>query len=283
MANVRVQYAFPAAALFDHVAVYIELEVAGGVAQDLVPPDMTSLQVTLSGRWSEGLDLNALSGASDRAMLFGTTSHARWLRGQDGIAFCVGLHPLAWPTLLGQKADQYINRATALRDIWGTDANAFFPGLQRCVDFEARTVFTNDFLIGRLRNTKKSAAAQDIMTIRQALADPACADVASLAKRVGMAHVRLGRLTKAHFGFSPKMLIRRERFRRMLHRIDAHSYANWPNFLDPQYVDQSHMIRDFQDFLGLSPGQYMALDRPFVAAAFAEFRRMMGSPPADGS
>ncbi len=283
MTEIRVQYAFPTPALFDHVAVYIELTVIGGMAQDMLPPDMASLQFSLSGKWSTGVDSNALTESSDRATLYGTTSQGHWIRGQDGIGFCVGLHPLAWPTILNRKADLHVDRACDLQDIWGKDADLFLSGLQHCADFKSRVILANDFFVGRLGNSKRSPAASDIIAIRQTLADPTCADVSSMARRIGMPQVRLGRLAKAHFGFSPKMLIRRARFRRMLHRIDAHSYTNWPNFLDPQYVDQSHMIRDFQDFMGMAPSQYMGLERPFVAAAFAEFRAMMGGPPSDGS
>jgi AraC-like DNA-binding protein len=118
-----------------------------------------------------------------------------------------------------------------------------------------------------------------IMAIRMALADPDCATVEQLSERTGLNQPRLLRLCKACFGFAPKILIRRARFLRMLHRIDAHSYENWSDFIDSQYVDQSHLIRDFRAFIGMAPSRYMALERPYVAAAFAAFRAMMGETP----
>jgi methylphosphotriester-DNA--protein-cysteine methyltransferase len=49
---------------------------------------------------------------------------------------------------------------------------------------------------------------------------------------------------------------------RMLGALQARPYSEWPDYIDPQYVDQSHMIRDFKYFMGMSPRQYLALPRP---------------------
>jgi hypothetical protein len=41
----------------------------------------------------------------------------------------------------------------------------------------------------------------------------------------------------------PKSLLRRQRFLRMLGTLHVRPYSEWGDFLDPQYVDQSHMVR----------------------------------------
>ena len=117
------------------------------------------------------------------------------------------------------------------------------------------------------------------MAIRLALGDPDCGSTEELAARTGVSRRKLERIAGACFGFPPKMLIRRERFRRMLHRADAMSYSQWRDFLDLQYVDQSHMIRDFNYFMGMPPSRYFALERPFVSAAFQAFWAMLGIKP----
>jgi hypothetical protein len=85
-------------------------------------------------------------------------------------------------------------------------------------------------------------------------------------------------LSKRGFGFPPKLLLRRQRFLRMLGTLHARPYDEWPDFIDPQYVDQSHMIRDFGFFLGMPPRRYFAMDRPILRAATMGRAAMFGQP-----
>ncbi len=275
--DVKLSYALPDSGLFDLVAVYIQVEVSGeGTVEDLLPPEMAALCFGLSGSWFYGPHRAALAPLPALSVLLGNTSHAHWIRGHQGRGFCIGLHPLAWPALLGDRAEPHIDQSLPLSALLGDGAEALAEQLAAADDFQARASIANGFLAAarRARETQKHGPA--IMAMRQALADPGCSSVADLSDRVGLSQPRLARFAKAYFGFSPKMLIRRARFLRMLHRIDARTYGDWRSFIESQYVDQSHLIRDFKYFTGFSPSQYMALDRPLVAAAFRTFRELMG-------
>jgi AraC-like DNA-binding protein len=276
--EVVVRYALPDMGLSDVVAIYLEITVSGeGASQDMLPPEMSSIRMAVSGDWCHGPSQSDLKPARSPKLLFGTSSKAQWVRGQRGTVFCIGLHPLAWPKLLHRKADAYVDKEVPLADIWGAAADRLFDQISACGGFDARVAAVNQALHQQEGRGIRSELAAQIMAIRLAVADPDCGTVEDLAARVGINQAKLARLTKACFGFNPKLLIRRERFRRMLHRADANSYRDWRAFIEAQYVDQSHLIRDFQHFMGLAPSHYMALERPFVAAAFATFRKMMGS------
>jgi len=59
-------------------------------------------------------------------------------------------------------------------------------------------------------------------------------------------------------GLKPKLFNRVQRFQQVLtlaHRIAAHNWAQLA--LDYGYFDQSHLIRDFLAFSGLSPTDYL--------------------------
>lgn len=64
--------------------------------------------------------------------------------------------------------------------------------------------------------------------------------------------------------------------------MEGMSVGQWPHFLDPQYVDQSHMIRDFHKFIGMSPTQYFAMERPLLAAVFTTLMAGIKSGEAEG-
>ncbi len=280
MAEVRMRYAFPDPQLFDLVAIYIETSVVGAEpVEDLMPPDMASMRFALSGNWQDGPADGERLERNNQGYIYGPLSKAHWLSGADGSGFAIGLHPLAWPVWIGQKADLLVDQAQPLSDFWEGGAQRLFDALNERATFEERVAATNAFLLARPRLEDDKERARLIMVLRMALADPDCASAKDLSDRTGLSPSRLARLTVATFGFTPKLLILRERFRRMLHRADLLSYGKWRDFIDTQYSDQSHLIRDFQRFLGMSPSQYLALERPFVAAAFAEFRRVAGGMP----
>jgi AraC-like DNA-binding protein len=276
---VEIRYALPDPHLFDVVAAYLQISITGDQAvEDLLPPDMASIRVSVSGAWMHGEKRDSMQVYTQTATLCGPTSKALWTRGK-GVAFCIGLHPLAWAAIFGQRADDMCDAIIPLSDSISPAAKLHFDALSDCETFEERVAAANIWLMANRKASVEPGLATQIMTVRLALADPDCATVEALADRLHISQPSLTRLCKRHFGFSPKPLIRRARFRRMLHRVDARSYDNWRAFIDSQYVDQSHLIRDFQFFLGRSPSQYMALDRPYVAAAFAAFRKMMGEEP----
>jgi AraC-like DNA-binding protein len=275
MSKVSMRYAFPDPRLFDLVAVYFETSVIGAEpVEDLIPPDMASIRLALTGHWEDGPAGSEIIDRGDQALVYGPLSTAHWVRGSNGSGFAIGLHPLAWPVWIGDKADRLVDEAKPLSDYWGDRGGELATVLRQCATFEERVAATNALLLARPRLNTDPELARLIMVLRTALADPDCSSAKDLSGRTGLSASRLARLTNATFGFTPKLLILRERFRRMLHRADLLSYGKWRDFIDSQYVDQSHLIRDFQRFLGLPPSQYLGLERPFVAAAFAEFRRL---------
>jgi len=48
--------------------------------------------------------------------------------------------------------------------------------------------------------------------------------------------------------------------------------------MDAQYHDQAHFNRDFHDFMGMSPSNYLALPRPISRAAVRARAEALGQP-----
>ncbi len=278
MTEIAVRYAFPDPVLAPTVAAYLELQVGPGeMPVDLLPPDIATIGIPVSGHWHQGETRHLLTPVSPDGIFFGNSSHARWGGGTDGTAFFVAFYPLAWPLLLKAQADRFANKMVPLSTLFAGAGGDLANAVQAGGDFAGRVAAANACLVGQLSSNADAGTVAIIRAIGSALGDPACGTVEQMAERAGASPSRVARIAKASFGFAPKLLIRRARFRRMLHRMDAHSYADWRDYIDAQYVDQSHLIRDFRYFMGFSPRAYMALERPYIAAAFAAFRAMMGA------
>lgn len=277
MTNIRFRYAFPDPQLFDFASVFLELDVAGDAdVTDLMPPEMAALCFVFDGQWHQGPTQDAMRAMPAADILLGHTSAAYWLRGR-GTGFAIGLNPLAWPAVMRGRADAHVDAVVPLPMVLGESvARQLWLDLRDAANFPDRVRVANQFLLSRAAGYPDAAARARVGALRSALADPDCVTVDELARRVGTSQRQLGRMTRACMGFTPKLLLRRARFMRMLHRADAMSYDEWPNFIEAQYVDQSHLIRDFQFFLGMAPTHYFGLDRPIVRAAFASFRDLAG-------
>ncbi len=108
------------------------------------------------------------------------------------------------------------------------------------------------------------------------LADPEIGTVEQLCTMLDITQSRLARMCKGVYGETPKKLLRRARFGRMLRALAEKPYAEWRSFIDPNYFDQSHFIRDFRYFLGMPPRDYLALPTDVKEACVARFALGVG-------
>jgi methylphosphotriester-DNA--protein-cysteine methyltransferase len=86
-----------------------------------------------------------------------------------------------------------------------------------------------------------------------------------LQERLGQTAKALERFCPRHFGFTPKVLLRRQRFLRSLAQYMLDPSLSWIAALDGQYHDQAQFVREFRAFMGLTPSEYAAMPHPILA------------------
>jgi AraC-like DNA-binding protein len=167
----------------------------------------------------------------------------------------------------GDYADRFVD---GLAD----PAFAAFHPLARALDdaeagFEGGLAVIEEHMDRILASGGRARAEESgtIRAINAALVETELATVADLAQRVGMTVRSLERLTRRAFGFTPKLLLRRQRFLRSLSQFMLDPSLKWLEALDCQYHDQAHFVRDFKRFMGMNPSDYAKLDKPFLVAA----------------
>ena len=124
-----------------------------------------------------------------------------------------------------------------------------------------------------------------ILRVHEALVGGECGTVSELASRCGMSVRTRERVCRRYFGFTPKRLMRRQRFMRsltsfMLHQ--AHAGANgtagrWTEAMDAEYHDQAQFTREFREFMTMLPSDYAALEHPILASFMEARARSWGS------
>ncbi len=275
------QYRFilPAPALRRYVTTYyfFELEAADGeIVQDLLHPEWASARFLLEG----SVDASVVPeppATVPAANLTGPTSRACYIRFAKAKMAGIGISPSGWHNLIGIDAS---GRTNQVFDVTADPAFSLFDRIwQEIRDLsdpeEIATHFDSALLTAlRLPDSKEN----EVEALHIALAHPEIANVAQLADAIGITAQRVERMARRVFGFSPKRLIRRQRFLRSLGVRLLDPQLRWTKAMDAQYHDQAHFTRDFHDFMGMSPREYLAMPRPISQAAVRARAQALGQP-----
>ena len=82
--------------------------------------------------------------------------------------------------------------------------------------------------------------------------------VGEIARCAGLSHRRFVEVFTTAVGMTPKLFSRVRRFQRAVALLRRAAHPSWPQLaLACGYFDQSHFIRDFRVFSGLSPTDYV--------------------------
>ncbi len=128
-----------------------------------------------------------------------------------------------------------------------------------------------------------------ILRVHEALVSGQCVTVSELADRCAMSVRTLERVCQRYFGFTPKRLMRRQRFMRsltsfMLYQAQAaqngtakKALGRWTEAMDAEYHDQAQFTREFREFMTMLPSDYAALEHPILASFMEARARIWGS------
>ena len=254
----------------------LDLDVpGGGRLTDWLQPEWANLRV-FSGDlpWAQvvggALVADArftVTGPSSRGARFGLGTTRMW---------GIGLLPLGWARFVGRPAARYANmladaeahpdfsRFGALPAVFGDtpDDEAEFARIVAVLHAAARPV------------TDEAR----IVAVHKAMVELGLATVSDFAARAGLSVRALERVCRRHFGFPPKLLLRRQRFMRSLAAWMLGGMGRWTAAIDELYTDQAHFNHEFHEFMGMSPSEYAALPHPILSAFMEQRARTWGSP-----
>jgi len=181
--------------------------------------------------------------AAGEAMAVGTMTKPLVLPpGRRSDFFGVRFRPGRAAAFLRIPLAEITDARVPLRDLWRTDV------AERLVTVHDRVSALESELIRRLRPDRD--ARVDAAIERMAAGDTR---VETIARELGISRQHLARQFLHHVGVSPKTFARVMRFRRVLE--SAHD--DWADVAARHgYYDQSHLIADFREFAGGTPGAF---------------------------
>jgi len=150
---------------------------------------------------------------------------------------------------LGVAPSELTDKSIALEDLWALRARE----IARKLD-EAKTIFeAMRILISNL--PRPEAPPNPVQRAIEAVtAARGRADLEDTANQANLSPRQFRRRCLEESGLTPKRLCRVLRFRHACDLAHASRRPDWPAIaLEAEYFDQAHMIRDFQEFTGLTP------------------------------
>ncbi|MDO9362636.1 MAG: helix-turn-helix domain-containing protein [Sphingopyxis sp.] len=178
----------------------------------------------------------------------------------------IGILPIGWAKFIPLSAEELADRS-----IDGSTHPAFAPftplleTLRQANDVDAAAALIDGHFCTLLANAPPDDPA--ILAAHRALVDDDLSSVADLSAKLSLSERTIERLSRRAFGFSPKLLLRRQRFLRSLARFMLDPSMAWIDTMDHHYYDQAQFTRDFQRFMGMSPRDYAARPKPILGAA----------------
>lgn len=171
------------------------------------------------------------------------------------------LRPGAALALFGVSAAELADGHVDLSDLCGSDeVEHLCERLAARGDDGYRRAVLLTFLHARLRRARnrRGLDPQILQALGRVQQAPADTDMAALADACGRSQRRFIAGFRDVAGLAPKRYARVLRFQRLLAALTATPRPDWARLaLDAGYFDQSHLIREFREFAGVSPREYL--------------------------
>ena len=253
----------------------LDLSVAEGRVVDWLQPEWGNLRVFSgdlpvtqvgAGPLVAGVRFT-ITGPSSRSARFELGSTRMW---------GIGLLPLGWARFVGKPASACANM---LADAERHPDFARFGALPEV--FGEMPDDESEFarIVDILRRAAQPVPDVDrIRAVHAAMTELGLGMVADFAVHAGVSVRALERLCRRHFGFPPKLLLRRQRFMRSLAAWMLGGMGRWSPSIDELYTDQAHFNHEFHEFMGMSPSEYAALPHPILSKFMEQRAKVWGSP-----
>ena len=188
----------------------------------------------------------------------------------------VGFLPLGWARFFNADASACAN---IVCDGAAHPAFAHFAGLTEVLcDPEATLDEQYDAIVAAMTAAmRRNRDEPRIARVHAGLVSGDHASVHDLADACAMSIRTLERICARYFGFSPKLLMRRQRFMRSLTTFMLHRGTRWTEAMDAHYHDQAQFTREFREFMTMNPSEYAALDHPILTSFMEARARVWGS------
>jgi AraC-like DNA-binding protein len=170
----------------------------------------------------------------------------------------VWLAPLGAYTLLGLPMDELRGQTVDLTDVLGATGRRLAEQLREAPTWRQRFALVDEFLLRRLGGGPRPSPEVGWAWGRL-VATAGAASIGRIANEVGWSHRHLIARFRQQVGLAPKTAARLVRLDGVWRGLDDRRPLDWGQLAaDAGYADQAHLIRDFRQFTGTTPTEFLA-------------------------
>ncbi|BDD08065.1 AraC family transcriptional regulator [Fulvitalea axinellae] len=205
-----------------------------------------------------------------RAMVLGQTIEPFYIEPTGYVnTFAIRFYPFGFANFVNVPIKTLVNKETPLETLFGEDtAMALEREIVQATDAEQRIGIIENFLMGKL---SEQATVDNIVktTVDALLSTKGGASIGGILKDDLSKRRKLERKFVKQIGISPKQLgkvIRMQGALKMLLNEDGESLTRIA--YENEYYDQAHFIKDFKEFTGVSPKEFLGNENMALSSAF---------------
>ena len=274
----RFLYYEPAPALRRFVSSYYFVSLSFDAA-DIMRAEIANARFILNGTVSSDLMGGMQSYTQGKSILCGPTHHWSNVHFTPGARiFGAAITPLGWCRLFGMSAAEAADCILPLEDCIPASSRSLQDAVFDAADEEATVAAADKFFLSLVSDAVR--VREDF--IEQATAwivDPEPNEIEHLLRKMDLSHRQVERLCKASFGAGPKRLHRKFRALHAANRLTWMDLTDWREVARTAYYDQAHFIREFKEFNGRTPQEFINGPHILVRATLAERLKINhGSP-----
>lgn len=178
--------------------------------------------------------------------------------GCDMVVIMVGFQPGGMHRLLRVPMHEMLERPVDSTFIFGREIEIITERLAEATDIDNMIEIIELYLIQKAKGLKTMLPIEEVLV--QMLQQKNLVNVDQLAKQACVSIRQLERQFKERTGMPPKVFCRLVRFSRAWIMREKSPDISWLHIAHScNYADQMHMIRDFKEFAGVTPGMLQSV------------------------
>jgi hypothetical protein len=205
-----------------------------------------------------------------RAMVLGQTMEPFYIEPTGFVkTFAIRFYPYGFANFVSEPIKNLVNKETPIKQLFGREtADGLEQKIVKAKNTEQRISIIEKFLLDRL-NDEKTINRIVKNTIDSLMSTNGSASINSILKDDLSKRRQLERNFKKQIGVSPKQLgkvIRLQTALKML--LDPKSENLTDIAYKSEYFDQAHFIKDFREFTGINPKEFVNHESLALSALF---------------
>lgn len=157
-----------------------------------------------------------------------------------------------------EELSEFNNQVMDLRDLMGSSARKLHAQLREVPQLSKRIELIEDYLLSRLssrdRRIRHIALVGEI--IKDMHVNESSEKIDTIASRYNISSRYLTKLFLQYTGVTPRLYTKIHRFQQSLQLVSENQSSLTSIAYECGYFDQSHFIRDFKSFTGVTPSSY---------------------------